>query len=335
MLGFWNAVDLEDGDQNKQVDVTEKMLTRATEIATEDPTLPPRKIYELILKEIKGQHRFFKGASDQKIINKVRNSRTYLNGSDVFRTIETNTVAKVRNTNPFFLQFNATFPNDCDGKLECMIGFGNPPLFRTLRGCKRMFIDGTFKFVPKPFYQCLIIMIFDDQTDAYVPVFYILLTSKTKQIYIQALRWVQISVDQQINPVSVTCDFEIALQKAIVSTFPSAVINRCFFHWKQAIRQKILDLNFSENVCKRMMWKDTLEVFTIINPTNIKWKGIPYIRSIVDDGLSQDDMLKMKKFWKYFENFWLKIRASSLHGMFFGHYKNKKIKLLQRTNNGL
>ena len=77
MLGFWNAVDLEDGDQNKQVDVTEKMLTRATEIAAEDLTLPPRKIYELILKEIKGQHRFFKGASDQKIINKVRNSHMY------------------------------------------------------------------------------------------------------------------------------------------------------------------------------------------------------------------------------------------------------------------
>ena len=28
-----------------------------------------------------------------------------------------------------------------------------------------------FKFVPKPLYQCLIIVIFDDQTDAHVPVF--------------------------------------------------------------------------------------------------------------------------------------------------------------------
>ena len=88
------------------------------------------------LKEIKGQYQFFKGASDQKIINKVCNSQMYLNGSDVFQTIETNTVAKVKNSNLFFLQFNASFPNEYDGKLECMIGFGNPSHFSTLRGCE-------------------------------------------------------------------------------------------------------------------------------------------------------------------------------------------------------
>jgi len=165
------------------------------------------------------------------------------------------------------LHFNASFPNEYDGKLERIIGFGNPSLFRVVRRCKRMFIDGMFKFVPKPFYQCLIIMVFDDQTDAYVPVFYVLMTSKTQQIYRQALRWFKITVDRKIAPVSVTCDFEIALQNAIMEVFPGVVVNGCLFHWKQAIYRKIIDLNFHEDVCERMMWKDSLEVLTIINPS--------------------------------------------------------------------
>ena len=50
----------------------------------------------------------------------------YLNGNDVYQTIESDIVAKIKNSNLFFLQFNATFSNEYDGKLEWMIGIGNP-----------------------------------------------------------------------------------------------------------------------------------------------------------------------------------------------------------------
>ena len=101
-LGFLNPVKNNDLNCHQEIDVTDKMLARAAEIATKDLSLPPRKIHEMILKEIKREYRFFKGASDQKIINKIRNSRTYLNGNDVFRTIESDIVAKVKNSNFFF-----------------------------------------------------------------------------------------------------------------------------------------------------------------------------------------------------------------------------------------
>ena len=123
-------------------------------------------------------------------------------------------------------------------------------------------------------------MVFDEQTDCYVPVFHVLLTSKTQQIYTQALRWVEITVRQKISPSTITYDFEIALQNAILNTFPSVVINGCLFHWKQAIRRKIIDLNFKESVCERLMWENTLEVLTVVNPSEITWKGIPYIRAV-------------------------------------------------------
>ena len=178
-------------------------------------------------------------------------------------------------------------------------------------------------------------MVFDKQTDSYVPVFYVLLTSKTKQIYSQALCWIEMTVGRKISPSTIIiCDFKIALQNAISSTFPGVIINRCLFHWKQAIRCKIIDLKFKENVCERMMWENSLEVLTIINPSEIKWKGIPFVRSIVDDGLDQEDMKKMEKFWAYFDRFWLKSPGFIVTWNVFGHYKKETV-YLQRTNNGL
>ena len=93
-------------------------------------------------------------------------------------------------------------------------------------------------------------MVFDNQTDSYVPVFYVLLTSKTQQIYTHALRWIEATVDRKIIPSTITCDFKIALQNAISATFPGVVINGYLFHWKQAIWRKIIELNFKEDVCK-------------------------------------------------------------------------------------
>ena len=113
-----------------------------------------------------------------------------------------------------FLQFNLTFPSSFTGKLERVIGFGSPALFQCIGGNQKVFINGTFKIVPKPFYQCLIVMVFDNQTDVYVSVFYILLTSKTEKII---------------------CDFEKGLHNANLEAFPKAIINGCLFHWKQAI----------------------------------------------------------------------------------------------------
>jgi len=217
-------------DQRSPPDMTEAMLQRAEEIALKNLSMAPKKVHLIVLKEMEQKYKIFKGATNIKIISRVKNCRTKLNGNDVYRTIEMESLSKIKNSNLFFLQFNITFPNEYDGKLERIIGFGNPSLIRVLGGNKRVFIDGTFKIVPKPFYQCLIIMVFDEQTDSFVPVFYVLLTSKTEQIYRHALYWVKASSDYKMKPDRITCDFEKALHNAIAIEFPSAVINGCLFH---------------------------------------------------------------------------------------------------------
>ena len=50
-----------------------------------------------------------------------------------------------------------------------------------------------------------------------------------------------------------------------------------------------------------MMWENYLEILTLINPDNIKWKGILFVQlMIVDNRLDQEDMLKMESFRMYF-----------------------------------
>ena len=82
------------------------------------------------------------------------------------------------------------------------------------------------------------------------------------------------------------------------------------------------------------MWANTLEVLTIINPSKISWKGIPYVCSIIDDGLDHKDLMKMEKFWTYFNKFWMRSPSFIVTWNVFGHYKEETMKL-QRTNNGL
>ena len=183
------------------------------------------------------------------------------------------------------------------------MGFRNPPLFRTFGGNKQVFIDGTFKIVPKPFYQCLIIMVFDEQTDSFVPCFYILLTSKTAQIYHHALYWVKSTVGSNFNPASVTCNFKKALHNAIKIEFPSSIINGCLFHWKQTIYRKVMSLKFNEPVIDIFRDRRVLENFTLIPPNEIEKYGIPYIRDIVDYELSTSDMKKNGDFLGIFSKF--------------------------------
>ena len=78
-------------------------------------------------------------------------------------------------------------------------------------------------------------MVHDEQTDAYVPIFYVLMTSKSEQVYSYALRWVEATIGRKIAPSTITCNFEVALQNTISKNFPQVVINGCLYHWKQAI----------------------------------------------------------------------------------------------------
>jgi len=152
------------------------------------------------------------------------------------------------------------------------MGFGNPYLFYYFSNAKHLFIDATFAVTPKPFYQCLVVMIFDDILQIYIPILYILTTNKSKKMYRNALEWIFKLSGRRINPQTVTCDFELALINAIQGIFPFSKINGCLFHWKQAIWRKLLSLKLSneKEIVEIGMHKKSIDILTVIPVNEIK-----------------------------------------------------------------
>ena len=169
------------------------------------------------------------------------------------------------------MQFNVTFPNEIvDGKLERIFQFWNHPLFLFFWSQLKKFIDGTFKICPRPYYQWLIFMLIEEQTDAFIPVFHVLLMLRKQQIYRYALYLTKTTVSFKMQPPFFTCDYEKALFNHNAAKFLNTIINGCLFHWKQAICWKILELCFEEPIIDRFMHRSMLETLTIISRKDIE-----------------------------------------------------------------
>ena len=328
------------GDDSKKhpkvKDWTVYMLQLASDVALKNRAFPPKKVCEIVFAQMKKKNgSVWRGATENQVMNKCRNVRAKLNGSDVFRTVESPEFSRIDGTNHFLLQFNLSVPGD--GKtdqLDRIMGFGHPALFGLLSG-NNLYVDATFKIVPKPFYQCLIIMVLDTQTDAYVPVLYVLMTGKREILYRHALYWVLSISNGRAKPSMVTCDFERALHNAIMKTFSGAVILGCLFHWKQANRKKLVELRFDDrDMPSKMMTKNVLDVLTVIPRIEIESKGIPYVNSCVDEGMSDGDKVKLKAFWEYFKRTWM-TGDKFVQSWNIEHQYGELKKEIRRTNNGL
>ena len=83
--------------------------------------------------------------------------------------------------------FVISIPDIETKKMHCIMFYGNFSLFRTLAGNVQIYIDGTFNIIPIPFYQCLIVMVYDIQTFIVVPVMYVIMTRKSELLYQHAI----------------------------------------------------------------------------------------------------------------------------------------------------
>ncbi|KAF4130851.1 hypothetical protein GN958_ATG19957, partial [Phytophthora infestans] len=61
-------------------------------------------------------------------------------------------------------------------------------------------IDGTFKCVPRGFYQCLIVMVDDPARNMYTPVYFALCTSKTETMHKDILNLIHRDTGKKISP---------------------------------------------------------------------------------------------------------------------------------------
>ena len=110
--------------------------------------------------------------------------------------------------------------------------------------------DGTFRIVPKKFYQLLIKhCVF---SDVLIPVFYAIMTSKSRLLY-DALFLSIRNFFPSFKPTKCVVDFETALYSSINFNFESQM-QGCLFHYPQALWRKWsrLGIGKDEELLKRL-----------------------------------------------------------------------------------
>jgi len=155
-----------------------------------------------------------------------------------------------------FFQFMLMIPvplkggvNPNNSEVQKIIGWAHPDLiFLMKHGKVNLFIDCTFKICPRGFAQCLIMMIYSAAHDTYVPVFFVLLESKSELVYYHALEQCIGATNWKLDAATVSCDFETGLMNQCKLQFRDAKIVGCLFHWKQALRRKLLKCHIPEDL---------------------------------------------------------------------------------------
>ena len=321
--------------KNSVVDYTDYMKDKTEQLALEDLSLGPIKIWDIVSEEINSKAKTWKGLSDVQVKSLVKKVRDEKNGEDIFRKLENPPMCRVKNSNFYFLQYNISLFDNDNNKTERLMIYGNPALFGLMNGKVQLYIDGTFRIVPNPFYQCLIIMVFDVQTAVYVPVFYVLMSGKHETLYWHALHWIFVGSKWKLDPFSVTCDYERGLHNAVVRKFRDTMLNGCLFHWKQANRRKMVDLKMETKQIKLAMTRNVLDILTIIPRDEILSKGIPYVRDIIDAEVkTKKDRQLWDEFWGYFKKYWMSTQDFISTWNIFDTEK-KYIELQNRTSNAL
>ena len=201
-----------------------------------------------------------------------------------------------------FMQFSLEI--NIDESLQKIYGWANPDLLflaRSIQG--NLFFDCTFKIVPKGFSQLLIIMVYHPISKLYLPIFFILLQSKKYETYFNAIGAAISAADFNLESRSVTCDFEEALIRAICEQFTDSKKVLCLFHWKQALRNKLISLSIPKDIISELMGPDGLiNILTVVDEVEVP-KAIAYIRAHFNE---RTYVQQFSAFWRYFEQTWCK-----------------------------
>jgi hypothetical protein len=264
------------------------------------------------------------GIGKDAAIRRVYTTRNnHFGKGDIYRTIEHPTYKNDPHSGQSFLQCNLTLPSDDPRKVDRIIGWAHPTLLLLLNGPVDLFIDATYKITPKipDMYQCLIVMVKDQQTQYFAPVMYVLMSGKTKMMYFQVLHFLLTATDFKINPRRISCDNEEALVTQIEHQFPptrteigedrvvrrleGTDLNTCLFHLKQAWRRKCKKMGIPEWQIRIAMERGMIDLLCVLPPDELRDKGIPFVMDLLFGRITkakQDKKMTLKEvaLWRSF-----------------------------------
>ena len=122
--------------------------------------------------------------------------------------------------------------------------YGTEENFLNLSRCRTIFIDGTFKTTPHPYYQFL--TIHGNYHDSVIPFVMCLLDGKQIGKYHQVLQHVKDKIFQlsgeRWSPETVVTDFE---SSAIETELPNSRRFGCYFHFSKSLWRRIQEIGLT------------------------------------------------------------------------------------------
>ncbi|OWY99627.1 LOW QUALITY PROTEIN: hypothetical protein PHMEG_00029342 [Phytophthora megakarya] len=316
------------------LDVTEDMTEATDTMALTRMDLTPERIWKQIRDDFYPESLPLVqyGLTREQVIQRVHRTRRSHFGADLHGVVEVPPLSLVPGSRQPFFQFYRSYMNG--STLERLVGWAHPALLKLVKYKRTtLFLDGTFRCVPQPFYQCVVMMVFDNATDLFVPVFYTLCTAKTQDTYWHLMEAVNVAADDKIEPFAF-CDFEEGLQAAAQVQFPDADIVGCYFHFKQACRRKMKALQIPEREAAIAMRKGVLDMLTVIPHNKIEGPGIQYVQDKIRSICAEENVAFTEPlwelFWSYFRKSWLKTYKPSVWNV---HDVDEA--MVSRTNNPL
>lgn len=211
--------------------------------ATETLTEPPAKV---IKKEIVSVPENISGKVTTDDMDRIRRNLNYAKRSkvpplprciaDVHDALDSIPIKTTQGEEMLLLNLRA----------ENIVVFCSKRNLEYLANIDNIFMDGTFTYAPKYFYQFF--TIHGVNNGNYVPLIFCLLPNKTEETYISLFDHLKVKCEEYdilFNPKQITVDFEIAIQNAVRSSWPLAKLRGCRFHLSQAWWRKIQHLGLS------------------------------------------------------------------------------------------
>lgn len=129
------------------------------------------------------------------------------------------------------------------------------------------------------------------------------MTKKTTAIYADVLRFIEKKIFK-MKPAEFITDFEPAMRKAIRIRYRKAIIRGCWYHYSAAIRKKMLE----QKLFGLIKWNHKARIIKVM------MQGLPLLPpEEFNAGFSHvkrrarewNLFAKFKKFFSYFEQFWI------------------------------
>ncbi|KAJ0398289.1 hypothetical protein ATCC90586_007230 [Pythium insidiosum] len=148
-----------------------------------------------------------RGMSKSQVIKRINHVRAQYFGADIHGRVEVAPLSRVKQTTLNFFQFHHVWTSAAvktETQIDRVIGWANPSLLALLRyGDLTLFVDATFRCVPRMFRQCVVIMVYDKASKLFVPVFYVLMASKTYDAYWNLLQYISDAEGDRVAPTEV------------------------------------------------------------------------------------------------------------------------------------